>query len=70
MLGSLGNLSPAAFFFSVAIAAGLAMAIFAHANKHNNKHATAWGIATFLFAAIAIPIYLILYWRSKSGRRY
>lgn len=70
MLAALGSISPAAFFLSVAIAAGLAMAIFAHANKHGNKHATAWGIATFLFAAIAIPIYVILYWRSKSGRRY
>jgi hypothetical protein len=70
MLAALGDISPAAFFISVAIAAGLAMAVFAHANKRGNKHATAWGIATFLFAAIAIPAYLIIYWRSKSGRRY
>jgi len=70
MLAALGHINPAAFFISVAIAAGLAMAVFAHANKRGNKHATAWGLATFLFAAIAIPVYLILYWRSKSGRRY
>lgn len=70
MPASLGHPSPAAFVFSVVVAAGLAMAIFAHASKHGDKHATAWGIATFLFAAIAIPIYLILYWRGKSGRRY
>jgi hypothetical protein len=70
VLAALGNISPTAFILSVAIAAGLAMAIFAHANKHGNKYATAWGIATFLLAAIAIPVYLILYWKSKSGRRY
>jgi hypothetical protein len=73
---ALGNVSPGAFILGVAIAAGLAMAVFAHANKRGNRHATAWGIATFLFAAIAVPVYVIRYWlRSRSGggsggRRY
>ena len=65
-----GNVSPATFLISVAIAAGLAMLVFHHASKHGNRHATAWGIATFLFAGLAIPIYLIRYWMSRSGRRY
>lgn len=65
----MGSISPAAFLLSVAIAAALAMAVFAHASKRGDKHATAWGIATFLFAGIAIPVYLIRYWLSRS-RRY
>jgi uncharacterized membrane protein len=65
---ALGHISPGAFIISVAIAAALAMAVFAHASKRGNKHATAWGIATFLFAGIAIPVYLIRYWMNKTGR--
>jgi hypothetical protein len=52
----------------VAIAAGLAMLIFRHASKHGSKHPTAWGIATFLFAGLAIPIYFINYWLSTRRR--
>jgi hypothetical protein len=73
MPAALGNVSPGAFILGVAIAAGLAMAVFAHANKRGNKHATAWGIATFLFAGIAVPVYAIRYWlssRSNNSRRY
>jgi hypothetical protein len=61
MLGALGNISPGAFILSVAIAAGLAMAVFSHASKHGSKHPTAWGIATFLVAGLALPIYVIHY---------
>ena len=73
MLSALGNVSPGAFILGVAIAAGLAMAVFSHANKRGNRHATAWGIATFLFAAIVVPVYLIRHWlstRGGSSRRY
>ena len=75
MLSALGNVSPGAFILGVAVAAGLAMAVFAHANKRGNRHATAWGIATFLFAGIAVPVYVIRYWLStrgggSGGRRY
>jgi len=65
---ALGELSPAAFLLSVAIAAGLAMAVFWHASKHGSSHPTAWGIAAFLFAGIAVPVYLIRYWLGR--RRY
>ena len=70
MLAAFGDVSTGTFLLSVAIAAGLAMLVFAHASKHGSKHATAWGIATFLFAAIALPVYFIRYWITKSGRRY
>jgi len=65
-----GSVSPGTFLISVAIAAALAMLVFSHASKHGSKHATAWGLATFLFAGIAVPVYFIRYWMSRSGRRY
>jgi hypothetical protein len=62
---ALGEPSPAAFLVSVAIAAGLAMAVFWHASKHGSAHPTAWGVVAFLFAGIAVPVYLIRYWLSR-----
>ena len=50
------------FLFVVALAAVASMAVFAHASRHGNKHATAWGVATFLFAAVAVPLYFLRYW--------
>ena len=46
------------FLIVTALAAAASLAVFAHADRHGNKHATAWGIATFLafFAAGAIPL--------------
>jgi hypothetical protein len=68
VIAALGNISPGAFILSVAIAAGLAMGVFWHASKHGNKHATAWGIATFLFAGLILPVYVLYYYFNK--RRY
>ena len=56
---SLQDLSPAEFVLVVAIAAGLSMLVFWHASKRGSRHATLWGIAVFLFAGIAIPVYLL-----------
>ena len=69
MLAALGNISPGAFIVSVALAAAISMGVFWHASKHGNKHATAWGIATFLFAGIILPVYVI-YYLMTSRRRY
>ena len=57
------------FVIVTALAAAASLAVFAHADRHGNKHATAWGIATFLAAGIAVPIYFIRYWlRSRRQR--
>ena len=65
----MGRLSFGEFFFVVLVAAALSLAVFAHAEKRGNKHATAWGIATFLAAGVAIPLYFLRYWlRSRGGR--
>jgi hypothetical protein len=56
------------FLIAVVLAAGLAMLIFRHADKHGSHHATAWGIFTFLAALIAIPLYFLNYWSGKTRR--
>jgi hypothetical protein len=53
------DLSPGEFVLGVAIAAGLSMAVFAHASKRGSRHATAWGVAVFLVAGIALPLYVL-----------
>ena len=50
------------------LAALLAMAVFAHASRHGSRHATAWGVATFLFAGIVVPVYFVRY-LLRRGRR-
>ncbi len=53
------------FFAAVVLAAGLSMWVYWHSSRHNSRHATAWGIATFLFAGLAVPIYLIHYYATR-----
>jgi hypothetical protein len=62
------DLSFGEFLFVVSIAAVASMAVFAHASRHGSKHATAWGVATFLLAAIAVPLYFLRYWLSRRRR--
>ena len=63
------RLSFGEFVIVTALAAAASLAVFAHADRHGNKHATAWGIATFLAAGIAVPLYFIRYWlRSRRQR--
>lgn len=57
------------FLIVTALAAAASLAVFAHADRHGNRHATAWGIATFLAAGIAVPAYFIRYWlRTRRNR--
>ncbi len=62
---SLAEIEPLQFVIAVAITALLAMGVFAHASKRGDRHATAWGVATFLFAGIVLPVYFIRYWLTK-----
>jgi hypothetical protein len=64
----LEDLSFGEFLFVVALAAVASTAVFAHANRNGNKHATAWGVATFLAAGVAVPLYFIRYWLSRRRR--
>ncbi len=65
----MAGLSFGEFVFVLALASVLSMAVFAHADRSGNKHATAWGIATFLAAGIAIPLYFVRYWLRRRSRR-
>jgi 4-amino-4-deoxy-L-arabinose transferase-like glycosyltransferase len=56
---SLGDLTPGEFAFVLIVAAALSCAVFWHANRRGRRHATAWGVAVFLFAAVALPLYLL-----------
>jgi hypothetical protein len=59
------DLQPLQFLVGVTLAAVLAMAVFAHASKHGSRHATAWGVATFLLAGVVVPLYFVRYWLRK-----
>lgn len=66
MASSLSDPSPINFVVAVILAAGLAMLIFRHADRHGSRHPTAWGLFTFLAALIAIPLYFLNYWLGKT----
>jgi hypothetical protein len=60
--------SPVTFLLALALASLISMGVFAHANRHGSKHATAWGVAAFLAAGIVVPIYFIRYWARARSR--
>jgi phosphoglycerol transferase MdoB-like AlkP superfamily enzyme len=68
MASSFSHPSYVNFLIAVILAAGLAMLVFRHADKHGSRHATAWGLFTFLVALIAIPLYFLNYWLGKTRR--
>jgi hypothetical protein len=58
---------PATFVFAVILAAAISMGVFAHASKHGSRHPTAWGVAAFLAAGVAVPLYFIRYWMRRGA---
>ncbi len=63
------RLSFGEFVIVTALAAAASLAVFAHADRHGNKHATAWGIGVFLAAGIVVPLYFIRYWLRARRQR-
>jgi len=59
--------SPMAFVLAVAIAAAISVGVFAHASRHGSRHPTAWGVAAFLAAGVAVPVYFIHHWTRRRG---
>lgn len=47
------------FFVAVLLAAGISTWVYWHASKRGSRHATAWGVATFLCVGLVLPVYLI-----------
>jgi len=52
---------PALFATSVVVATLSALLVFWHADRHGSAHATAWGVAAFLFALVVVPLYFVRY---------
>lgn len=63
------ELSFGQFFVVIVLSAAASMAVFAHAEKHGSRHATAWGIGTFLALGVVVPVYFIRYWLRTRRRR-
>ncbi|MEY2452849.1 MAG: hypothetical protein QOD92_2423 [Acidimicrobiaceae bacterium] len=70
---NIAALSTANIVLAWSVATVVAAVVFTHATKHGSKHATAWGIGTFLLMIVVLPAYVLHVWRRKpSGpkRRY
>ena len=45
--------------------AGFSMWVYWHASKHGSKHATAWGVLTFLAVGLFLPLYFVNYFLTR-----
>ena len=65
------QLTMAEFLVAWALAGGVSIGVFLHANRHGVAHATAWASGVFLFLGLVLPLYIFRYRRrDKSGWRY
>jgi drug/metabolite transporter (DMT)-like permease len=46
-----------------------AVLVFAHAERHGNRHPTAWGVAAFLFALLGVLVYFGRYLLTQRRAR-
>ena len=46
----------------------LSLVVFAHAERHGNQRATAWGVATFFFGFLAVAVYFTRHWTRQRAR--
>jgi len=65
LLADFADLSFGQFFVAVLLAAGASMWVYWHATKHGSRHATAWGVATFLAVGLVLPVYLIHFFATR-----
>jgi hypothetical protein len=56
------------FVLVTALAAAASRAGLGHPPPHANTHPPAWGVATFLAAGIAVPLYFLRYWLRTRRR--
>jgi hypothetical protein len=62
--------SPVTFALGLGLAIVASLAVFSHAQRHGDRHATAWGVAVFLFAGLFVPLYLVRVWlRNRQAGR-
>lgn len=54
--------STAQFVFALVVSTLMAVLVFAHADRHGNRHATAWGVAAFFFGVFGAAVYFVRYY--------
>jgi hypothetical protein len=59
---------PAAFAVLVVLWSLCAVVVYAHAERHGSRHATAWGVWAFLASAVVLPLYFGLFWYRRRRR--
>ena len=50
---------------AIVVFAALSMWVYWHASKHGSRHATAWGVLTFLFVGLFLPLYFLHYFLTR-----
>jgi hypothetical protein len=58
-----------AFVVGLAISICSAVLVFAHAERHGNRHPTAWGVAAFVFALAGVLVYFGRYMLTQRRAR-
>jgi hypothetical protein len=51
--------------FALVLATLLSLLVFGHAERHGNRRATAWGVATFFFGLFAVAVYFSRYYTRR-----
>ncbi len=54
--------STAQFVFALVVSTLTALLVFWHADRHGNRHATAWGVVAFFFGVLAAAVYFSRYY--------
>jgi hypothetical protein len=61
--------SPGAFFAILAVSIGFSLYVFSHATRNGSRHATAWGVFTFLAVGLGLATYFGHYFWTRRRRR-
>ncbi len=62
---TLADVSLGQFLVAVALLAVLSSWVYWHASRHGSRHATAWGVATFLSVGLFLPLYFLHYFFTR-----
>jgi hypothetical protein len=65
LLAAIDQLSFGQFAVAVVLAAALSMWVYWHASRHGSRHATAWGILTFLAVVPVLIVYFVRYFMTR-----
>jgi hypothetical protein len=63
-LAASDRVSPGHFILLILLLAALSTWVYWHASRHGSRHATAWGILTFI-APIVLVVYFVNYFATR-----